>query len=260
MRNIIIFILLLFVSCKSSKDSVVESSVEPLVEPLVIDSNSLSLQVEPLVIESKSLQLETVSSFTNVIDSIRIIDKTVTFIDSVSVMEGFGTIAYNVPYNLRVNELSTIRLRISMGHNVSDVVLGDRDIPIVGVGSNDLVILETIRISSLMRASLYTDDGLFEVSGVSSKEQTLLDGGYTEWIWRIKPIKSGRHYIKMLITVSDRDIVVYEKQIPVESNWYFSFSNWVVRWWESLLAGLIVPIVIPFIIWWRNRNKKIIKK
>lgn len=73
-----------------------------------------------------------------------------------------------------------------------------------------------------MEASLYTDEGIFEVFMVNkNNKQSLSDLGYTEWVWRVRPLKSGNHYIKMLVTISGRDIVVYEKNILVESNWSY---------------------------------------
>lgn len=94
-----------------------------------------------------------------------------------------------------------------------------------------------------MSANLYTDESLFEVSMVNKNaEQSLYKDGYTEWVWRVRPLKPGNHYIKMLITISGRDIVVYEKNIPVESNWKFSFSEWFSKWWQAITATIITPI------------------
>lgn len=185
----------------------------------------------------------------NNLDSFNIIDK----IDYKNLNNKTGIIAYNVPANFKVNEWSTIKLRITRDNDVKSIVVGDRDIPIVLKDSDDKIILESIKVDEYITASLYSDDA--DIKLINNKNQRLYDNGYTEWIWRIKPNKSNNCYLKMTITLSERDLVVYEKEIPVSSNWLWSFSNWVAKWWQAITATVITPILIPFFIWLRNRKK-----
>lgn len=275
MRYIIFSLILLFSSCRLSKDSVssdydlneVSNNLEVIDEYAYDEAypqsnpDTSDLELDWRYVQELSYYEEepvTVSSPVNstIVSEYNIVNYT----DTTKVLDnGFGTIAYNIPDKFRVNEYSTIKLRISKSKEIESVVIGDRNIPIVGTNSNDEVIVETIKIDNLMSANLYTDESLFEVSMVNKNaEQSLYKDGYTEWIWRVRPLKPGNHYIKMLITISGRDIVVYEKNIPVESNWKFSFSEWFSKWWQAITATIITPIIIPFIIWFyrRRKNKK----
>lgn len=275
MRYIIFSLILLFSSCRLSKDSVssdydlneVSNNLEVIDEYAYDEAypqsnpDTSDLELDWRYVQELSYYEEepvTVSSPVNstILTEYNIINYT----DTTKVLDnGFGTIAYNIPNKFRVDEYSTIKLRISKSKEIESVVIGDRNIPIVGTNSNDEVIVETIKIDNLMSANLYTDESLFEVSMVNKNaEQSLYKDGYTEWIWRVRPLKPGNHYIKMLITISGRDIVVYEKNIPVESNWKFSFSEWFSKWWQAITATIVTPIIIPFIIWFyrRRKNKK----
>ena len=275
MKYLIFSLILLFSSCRLSKDSLssdydlneVSNNLEVIDEYAYDEAYAQSnpdtsdLELHWRYVQELSYYEEepvTVSSPVNstILTEYNIINYT----DTTKVLDnGFGTIAYNIPNKFRVDEYSTIKLRISKSKEIESVVIGDRNIPIVGTNSNDEVIVETIKIDNLMSANLYTDESLFEVSMVNKNaEQSLYKDGYTEWIWRVRPLKPGNHYIKMLITISGRDIVVYEKNIPVESNWKFSFSEWFSKWWQAITATIVTPIIIPFIIWFyrRRKNKK----
>lgn len=260
-KFLILSLIFLIGSCKSLK--VVNESINDQ-KPIVIDSLVIHYDTIPYYKENENnydmVENREYEKIYVLVDpkSDDIRYNIINYTDTTKILDkGFGTIAYNVPQKFVVNEYSTIKLRISRSKNIESIIIGDRNIPIVGTNSNDNIILETIQIDSIMEASLYTDDGIFEVFMVNkNNKQSLSDLGYTEWVWRVRPLKSGNHYIKMLITISGRDIVVYEKNIPVESNWSFSFSNWFSKWWQAITATIVTPILIPFFIWLYNRRKK----
>lgn len=170
--------------------------------------------------------------------------------------EEVGIIGYNVPNKFKINVYSTIKLRISKENNVDIIVNGDRGISIVEKGSRDKVIIESIAIGDRMKAKLYSDDSSAIIEMVNDNtEQSIGENGYTEWVWRIKPLTNKDNYLKMIITISDKDIVVYEKLIPVESDFWYSFVSWIERWWQVLATTLIIPIIIPIFIYYRKKRK-----
>lgn len=267
-RFLIIFLILS--SCAYKKERVVSdtrsivSSSEVDINPnsILIPHDTIYLHIEKqervaasnqhILENSTELELSNKKSISriNKWDIINLVDTT-KFIDS-----SFAIIGYNIPQSFKVNQKATIKLRISKDFNIESVVYGDRNIPIVGFNSDDRIILETIKVSDTMFAKLYTDSEYFTVELVNSLSgQKIWGEGYTEWIWRVTPLKSGSSYIKMIITMSGRDIVVYEKEIPVDSNWSWSFSNWFSEWWQAITATIITPILIPFGIWLLKRRK-----
>jgi hypothetical protein len=254
MRLIIYFLSFLFLSygCISSRNKFkfeeVNSEQYDLKEEHYKDSyNYLETRYSSILINSDTSYIDTVKIYNivNLLDSTKLLDN------------NFAIIGYNVPNYFRVNQKATIKLRISKEKTIESVVIGNRNIPIVGLNSSDNIILETIKVSDQMSAKLYTDKEYFIVEIVNSgSTQNIEEEGYTEWIWRVTPLKGGNSYIKMIITMSGRDIVVYEKEIPVESNWSWSFSNWFTKWWQAVTATIITPILIPFFVWLYNRKKK----
>jgi hypothetical protein len=257
-----IFFLLVLQSCFVNKNVTMDSYLDENINDLdslqyIVENDKISI-TDPIILSQKVItenkeikdvkddrKKETIYNIINYVDTTKLLDNS------------FGIIAYNVPQSFKVNKYSTIKLRISKDKKIESVVVGDRNIPIVGTGSNDNVILETIKIDEYITAKLYTDDGFFEVDLISSSNQRISDDGYTEWIWRVRPLKSGTHYIKMLISISEKDIVVYEKNIEVESDFSWSFYNWFVKWWQVIMTTIVTPILIPLIIWlWKKRKSE----
>jgi hypothetical protein len=213
-------------------------------------------QVDRLTLTSRNTRQERTVVDSNYTPSESIV--TINKIDSVEVeKEGIGIIGYNVPDKFKINVYSTIKLRISKENNVDIIVNGDRGISIVEKGSKDKVIIESINIGDKMKAKLYSDDSSAIIEMVNdSAEQSIGEKGYTEWVWRIKPLTNKDNYLKMIITISDKDIVVYEKLIPVEGDIWYSFVSWIERWWEILATTLIIPIIIPVFIYYRKKRKR----
>lgn len=171
--------------------------------------------------------------------------------------DDIGIIAYNVPKKFKVNEYSTIKLRISKSDDVIAIVGGNRGISIIGKNSKDKVILESIKIDDIMTAILYSDNDSAIIELVNKNEtQNIHKNGYTEWIWRIKPLNDKPNYLKLIISISGRDIVVYEKLIPVDGNLWFESVSWIEKWWEVLATTLIIPIVIPIFIYYKRKSNK----
>lgn len=109
----------------------------------------------------------------------------------------------------------------------------------------------------MVSSSLYGDKEFFDIFSTSEKTQNILEESYTEWSWRIKPLKSGKSYLKLTIKLPNKEIVVYEQDILVESDFIFSFKSFLSKWWQAITATIITPILIPFLIWaYRRKNIK----
>lgn len=217
------------------------------------ESDMYKKLLSPLVSDINKKSTEPLDTKYNVVNQYNIKN----YIDTTNIVNyDMGIIGYNIPSNFKVNEWSTIKLRISRKNKVESIVLGtgSRPISLVDINSKDDIILDKIKVDDFMKSKLYSDDNV-EVRSVTTESQRLSNDGYTEWVWRVKPKTSEPCYIKMIITMSDVDYVVYEEEILVEANWIWSFSNWFSKWWQAITATIITPILIPFIIWFRKRKK-----
>ncbi len=174
-----------------------------------------------------------------------------------------GLLAYSIPDDLVVGEYFTVRVRISKSKNKTGIVFGNRGITIYENDVNSTVSIELIDIKPVMSAELLGDDTRFKISSLSSEYQNIEGDDYTEWSWRIVPLKSGKNYLKLLIRVkskiddSYKDITIFDKKILVKPNIKYTLSNWIKDYWQWISSSILIPL---FTWWWANRRKKRKKK
>lgn len=178
--------------------------------------------------------------------------------------ESVGIMAYSTPEQMVVGKSYTIKLRISKEKNKIQLVSGDRNIPINDINTDSKVVIESIRVEPIMSANLIAEDGKFIITTSSTEIQNIEDKGYTEWGWRITPLKSGENFLKLVVKVRIinengdfyKDITVFDKNIEVKSNVVFSIKTWLSNYWQ----WLITTIIIPFIIWFYKKKSEEKKK
>ena len=178
--------------------------------------------------------------------------------------ESVGIMAYSTPEQMVVGKSYTIKLRISKEKNKIQLVSGDRNIPINDINTDSKVVIESVRVEPIMSANLISEDGKFIITPSSTEIQNIEDKGYTEWGWRITPLKSGQNFLKLVVKVRIinengdfyKDITVFDKNIDVKSNVVFSIKTWLSNYWQ----WLITTIIIPFIIWFYKKKSEEKKK
>ena len=173
-----------------------------------------------------------------------------------------GLLAYSVPSEMTVGKNYSIKIRITKDSlEKKTLIIGDTKIPINDTTIHSIITIESIRVSSVMSAALTTDnEENFKISSKSTETQNIENFGYTEWEWNVMPLKSGEHDLKLIIKVRItseegsffKDIVVFEKKVPIKSNPSYSFFKIAEKYWQWSLSTLI----IPFFIWLYNRKKK----
>ena len=178
--------------------------------------------------------------------------------------ESVGIMAYSTPEQMVVGKSYTIKLRISKEKNKIQLVSGDRNIPINDINTDSKVVIESVRVEPIMSANLISEDGKFIITPSSTEIQNIEDKGYTEWGWRITPLKSGQNFLKLVVKVRIinengdfyKDITVFDKNIDVKSNVVFSIKTWLSNYWQ----WLITTIIIPFIVWFYKKKSEEKKK
>ena len=181
------------------------------------------------------------------------------YVDDNKVKKSNGLLAYNIPDELIVGEYFSVTVRISKNKNKQSIVLGSRGITIYDGDVNSNVNIELIGIKSSMSAQLLGDDSRFKITPLSSDFQDIDDNDYTEWEWRVMPLKSGKSYLKLLIRTKNKvdntykDITIFDKKILVKSNIKYSVCGWLSNNWQYLFSTLLIPV---FTWWWSNRRKK----
>lgn len=256
MKNILILLILFSLSCTSNKrivafkeiqtDSIVDIFLDTniiivdkedfyesvvMAEPKIVKTNSTPPRTELGQIQNKN------NESTNAITNFPI-----------------GKVAYSIPDTMDFYREYIAVLRITKNTYDSSIT--------VGLG-NDSVVIEGVRVSSIMSAALInmSTDTNFSIRAFSSKNQNIDDYGYTEWKWGIKPLKSGYRSLRMVIKVvvdgSTKDIPVFEKDIYIHSRPEKSIGNFFANYWQWIIGTLLLPLLKWL---WDKKQKEKVEK
>lgn len=173
-----------------------------------------------------------------------------------------GLIAYSVPEVMQVGKDYDVKARISKdtsNNEKNNLIIGDKNIPI-NSSEKSVITIESIRVSSVMSAALTSEPDDFKITALSTEVQDIEKTGYTEWEWTVMPLQSGENPLKMIVKVRIKtdgdevfkDIVVFEKNLKVQANWFYSIQQFIINFWQWILSSVIFPILI----WLYKRKKK----
>lgn len=122
-----------------------------------------------------------------------------------------GSLLYNIPDRMQVAEEAKCVIRLAY----------EEDVIIENIELQPSVVLKTVRIAAVMQAELLDPAGepAFAIRSLSSEEQFLEEGAYTEWIFYVTPLKEGTYPLLIKISVVElvqgrervREIVWEEK-------------------------------------------------
>ena len=170
-----------------------------------------------------------------------------------------GIVAYSVPKEMQVGKTYTVKLRISKEKNKVQIVRGD-GIPIADIKVDSRIIISSIRVEPVMSAKLITDSSKMIIQPVSTEIQDIEDQGFTEWAWRLTPIKGGDVLLRIVLNIKQKvdgdvilkDIPVYDEVVSIKSNVVFSISGFIGQYWQWIMTTIIIPLVV----WFYNKKKK----
>lgn len=121
-----------------------------------------------------------------------------------------GSILYRIPTMMQLNKVSRCIIRLAY---LEEYLLENIEL-------NEDTKIKSIRIADVMAVELLdpTDDNAFQISTYSSEEQFLDEDDYTEWIFKVKPLKEGSYPLVLKVQVIEeirgkerkRDIVMEE--------------------------------------------------
>jgi len=176
-------------------------------------------------------------------------------IDSLKLESGNGIIIYQIPEKLTYGETYIFKLRISSKYKISieNLLVNNKNIPLTTNPHIGPIILEDIKTSEYMSANLWADPNGFEISSLNTIRQKINNESFTEWSWKVKPIKSGEFYIKLTINIDDIDYSVYEKDMLVHISIKDKIYLFIMNNYQWLWSTLFVPFLIP---WIKKKFKK----
>lgn len=184
---------------------------------------------------------------------LKIIDKTT----GVKLDTNWGWISYSVPEQMKVKRSYSVKVRISKktdGQNKAILILGQDD-PIDDNDYPSIAVIEDIRVSGEMSAELRGSGDWFKIVPLSTQSQDIDTSTYTEWEWRIDPIRAGKSALKLVIKVKkiNKDIIVFNKTIGIKSNIPVNIGSFFDKYWQWLLTTIVIPV---FLFFWNKRRKR----
>lgn len=295
MKNflIIVFILSIILSCKTTKNTIVENERILIKDSLLIndtiiiadsdgdgildqidfcpneyglDSNGCPI-LSKLVIEINEIQNndknnnDKSNSESLVISKIKKHEsKTKSKVIDYSTKDTTkGWIAYSVPKEMQVSKSYSIKVRISKktNQNKATLVIGD-GYSINNPNLPSIVSIEDIKVSGEMTPELISEPDAFKINLLSTPTQNIDNESYTEWEWNVTPLKSGNTTLKLIIKIKEinKDIIVFNRNISVKSNVPVVVKGFFEKYWQWIMSTFIIPI---FLFFW-NRKKKAKRK
>lgn len=151
-----------------------------------------------------------------------------------------GKVLFDTPHQMKVgvSERVSVRIAKTITQDFSK-----------GLAHSQEAEIENIRISRFMSVSLSGDD--FKVEALGNEEQIIEDNDFTQWDWKVVPLKGGNRKLWVSITIqveaeneqARKSLPVLEKEILVKINPIYSTSTFVSQHWQWLIASATIPIV-----------------
>lgn len=162
-----------------------------------------------------------------------------------------GRVVYQIPSNMKVGNQYVVFLRISRNSKKVEIYNG----------VSGEIITSIIPTSNSMSVELIdpsnSERKMFHITSVNSNTQTVLDGiPFTEWVWSVTPIRSGKSNLKIIIKiVQDNSPIekVYSQEVKIKVNPTLQLWIFIEKWWMWIITTILIPVVS----WWfKNKYKK----
>lgn len=153
-----------------------------------------------------------------------------------------GHVLYNPPAEMQVGRRERVEVRITAGttETLAAETLQGSGAPVV----------ESIPVNTFMKVRLTGD--AFGITPLSSEEQFVVAGAYTEWAWNLVPRQAGDQNLTLLITArvllpgypaEQRDLRIIERHIDVRvQSLGPALLDWAGRHTELLITAVLLPL------------------
>lgn len=156
-----------------------------------------------------------------------------------------GMLLYDIPDSMVLEKLYKIKIRIQTHTNSID-----------SKGTNNPV-TNTIQTSRKMEVDLKDPDpeGAFKITKANADQQIVETEFYTEWIFDVYPIKSGKRTLNLVVSVITDDGVkqiVYEDMVIIKNRISVKIESFWEKYWQWIFSTFLIPIFIYF---WKRKQK-----
>ena len=166
----------------------------------------------------------------------------------------FGTIAFNAPTNINIDDSPQIQLILSLAETVEKLKQS--------ITEEGEKVGATIRVSDRMEARL--SGYMFQITAITPEIQAVSKRQQTEWKWEIHPKKEGKHKLHLTLTAlleidepsTPRAIRTFDKTIEVNVTATQKIGLFFKNNWQWLWAAILVPVAGWL---WKRKKKQLTK-
>jgi len=162
----------------------------------------------------------------------------------------FGTIAFNAPTNINIEDSPKIQLILSLSEAIDELKQS--------ISEEGEKIGATIRVSDRIEARL--SGYMFQITAITPEIQAVSKSQRTEWKWEIHPKEEGQHKLHLTLTAlleidghsTPRAIRTFSKIIEVNVTASQKLGIFFKSNWQWLWAAILVPVAGWL---WKRRKK-----
>lgn len=108
-----------------------------------------------------------------------------------------GQVLYHVPHSMALGKASICTIRVAIDE---DAILEDI------IVNEDTHLKEKIEVSERMSAELLgTESQTFDILSLNAKDQRVHPTGYTQWLFRVTPLREGEHQLLVKVSLLEFD-------------------------------------------------------
>lgn len=148
----------------------------------------------------------------------------------------YGHLSYKIPEYMKTHNSYRVSVKIAKDRNV--LISDSTDI-------FDINISQTMEVRLIDVSPSYNK--VFDIVKVNSDKQFIDEHLYTEWLWRVIPIRSGEHSLKVVVSIiRDNNVreIVHEDIVIVENDNKENINLFFSKYWQWLVSTLFIPIFI----------------
>jgi hypothetical protein len=171
-----------------------------------------------------------------------------------------GRVLSTPPERMRVGDMRQFEVRIEQGF--SDDI--KKNLP-----AKAGLQIDTIDVGDFMRVKVTSPDGAFGIVPQTEADQFLKPAGGATWKYEMTALVSGSHHLaidaivrlKIRNTDEMNDVQVYTRDIIVDVNVGYTIKEFWNKYWQWIIATLLVPSLSALIVrWWKKRDDEEGKK
>jgi len=152
----------------------------------------------------------------------------------------FGTIAFNAPTEINIDDAAQIQLLLSLAETVEALKRS--------ISSEGEKVGATIRVSDRMEARL--SGYMFQITAITPEIQAVSQSQRTEWKWEVHPKKPGKHRLHLTLTAllqidghsTPRTIETFDKTMEVNVRATQRIALFFKNNWQWLWAAILAPL------------------